>query len=276
LGVGMRISIASRSRWNIVNKLLTQFHPDLFPHTVIFVPKSQHRDYCRTVWGVAEQGAIIIRTVPDEWVLAPIRVHMAERAREDGEDSHIMVDDDLRLERRKSPDTWHTKVSDRNDVANMFRSIQTLLDDGTWSHVAIAPRFMQQDRGLGGPNEVVAECQRAMCIVGWRLDDFFAIDYGRMMARSDFDATLQSLRLGRPNLVLGYWICGQMAMDMAGGCQDYRTPEMFDATAKQLAEYHPGLVTLVQKSNKSGSVNRERTEVMIQWRKALGHNLRQG
>lgn len=267
----MNICIASRSRSHIIDKQLGKLHPDLYSCITVYVPESQVEQYRKAIYVIGKnREQIKLRCVPDEWVLAPIRSHMAEQSVAAGHSSIIMVDDDLRYIMRREHTSWHTKVQSHSDTVDMFTTIDRLLEDGHWGHIAIAPRLMQQARPIGGPNDVVAECQRAMCIVGWRLDDFFNIDYKRMKARSDFDGTLQSLRLGRPNLILGYWICDQLKTDMAGGCADYRTAAMFDETARQLADYHPGLVKLVQKKNKIGVIT-ERTEVVIRWRKALGY-----
>lgn len=270
----MIIAIASRSRWTIINKLLRQFHPYLLPRTILFVPESQHTQYLREICSVPEHSIVEVQTVPDDWVLAPIRVHMAKVARDRWFSTIIMVDDDLRLERRREDTSTRTMVSTPEDVWNMFQTLQHLLEDGTWGHVAIGPRLMQQNRPIGGPSQVVEQNKRAMCIVGWRLDDFFAIDYGRMKARSDFDGTLQSLRKGRPNLVIGYWFCGQdPSVSLKGGCHDYRTAEMYDETAHQLAAHHPGLVRIVHKKHKMGVVN-ERTEVQISWLQAFDYDKR--
>lgn len=272
----MNVCIASRSRWGVVGKLLAQFPPAVFDHLTLYVPEGQLGHYKTALLSRWPVLADRIETVPDDWVLATIRVHMAKRAAERGEVAFIMMDDDLRFAVRRGPDTTSMQVAAKYDVMAMLDAVQMRLMNGRWSHVAVAPRFMQQQNGIGTHLGVTKECHRAMCVVGWRLADFFRIDYGRMVARSDFDGTLQSLRQGRPNLILGYWTHDQTSGATPGGCADYRTVEMFDETARALAAYHPGLVTLVNKSNLTSGIIRERVEVRVRWRQALDWDNQRG
>ncbi len=267
-GIVMQICIASRSRWDVLPKLIKQLPLSWYNRITVYVPEGQFVRYSKVI-----PQYIRVSVVPDDWRLTRIRVHMATKARDIGDDTFVFMDDDLRLEMRENKESTKTRTQGKDDVSDMFKCMAGWLKDGQWSHVAIAPRLMQQERPVGGVSDIIEANQRAMCIVGWRVDDFFSIDYGRMMCRQDLDGTLQSLRKGRGNIVLGYWMHNQLSSaGTKGGCADYRTAEMYEETAKQLAAYHPGLVSLYQKKDKTGQFP-NRTEVRIAWKKAFNYDL---
>jgi hypothetical protein len=95
------------------------------------------------------------------------------------------------------------------------------------------------------------------------------IRFDRVIVMEDFDVTLQVLRTGRANCVLNKWVTNQGGSNTAGGCSHYRTPEVQTESALKLAELHPGLVNVVRKRTKTSWGGEERTDVIIQWKKAL-------
>jgi len=183
------------------------------------------------------------------------------------------MDDDVRFEVRKSPETHQTKKCVPDEVGEMLDWVEEKLKTGIWSHVGVSPRYMNNTAfPIGGPETCIRECTRIMCVFGWRNEDFAQIDYARSILRSDLESTLQSLRKGRPNLCVGYW-CHSQLSGAPGGCADYRDVELSDQAAYRLKELHPGLVSIVQKHNKTGFM-KDRLEVQIHWKKALGWDAR--
>lgn len=86
----------------------------------------------------------------------------------------------------------------------------------------------------------------------------------------DFYVTLGLLTRGYVNRVTYRWCWNQSGSNKAGGCSTYRTGEMQAKAAKLLQKAYPAFVTLVEKESKSNwSGMKTRTDVRIQWKKAL-------
>lgn len=264
------ILIPSRSRWTTVGTLIKQFPPNLFDTIRVYVPESQRSRYERAV---QPHPGVVIITLSDELRMAGVRDFMGKDAWKRREKIFLMVDDDVRFERRVDDLGTLTRACEPEDVRDLLVNIEKRLLDGRWGQVGIPPRQFQNGIPPGPPDSMLRECTRNMCVTGWRTGDFLRVDYTRCAVRSDFDATLQLLRLGRPNLNLCFWQHSSKGNNTPGGCADYRTTELANAEAERLASLHPGFVTLVKKKYEAQAARKnnnmgERIEVMVRWKAA--------
>lgn len=186
----------------------------------------------------------------------------------------VMLDDDLRFQRRISKDDWHLRNSMPEDMGAMFRKMSRMLDD--YAHAGISARL-----GNNRHAELHLTNVRMNGVIGYNRERVLGVDarFDRIELRQDFDITLQLLRAGLPNLVSVEFAWDQArASNSAGGCSGYRTQEMMTRCAHELAELHPGFVTITEKKTKvySGAASKTawkgfggvRTDVIVYWKKA--------
>lgn len=218
-----------------------------------------------TIWAIPP-GAVSGIATTRQWIM--------ERAIAEGHDKVVMMDDDLHvIVRGKIPEGepgWDYKLRPVETAAEF----QELLDwfDKTigfaW-HAAVSMREGNNRLpGLGAEDRA----NRGIRMVGYSTRPFeksLARFRPVVEGREDLDMTLQLLRLGVPNVVTYHWAQGQRSAGAAGGLSETRTLEDQDRTARILADLHPGLVKLRTKSNVSGAMAGERTEVTIYWKRAL-------
>lgn len=96
------------------------------------------------------------------------------------------------------------------------------------------------------------------------------IRFDNFRVMEDFDVTLSFLTRGYPNAVIYDYCWGQITSGMEGGCSEYRNEEIQAEAAHALAKKFPKYVRVKKKKSKSGWVGlEERTDVMIQWKKAF-------
>ena len=70
------------------------------------------------------------------------------------------------------------------------------------------------------------------------------------------------------NVCLNEWVHNQGGSGSAGGCSTYRTPEIQAEAAHKLHEHHRPFVKVVKKTTKTAWGGGERTDVIVQWKKA--------
>lgn len=228
----------------------------------LFVPKPEAEAYRRRL----ELDARVI-SVPEEWRIARKRRAMAQWAAAQGHERIFMVDDDLGFLVRRSGTSWQLENAGHETLLRMMQMLGEQLDRPEVSHVAVSCREGNIHFGrAGAPSELVSPNTRAIRAVAWKIREYLAVE-SRIDGREDLDTTLQSLRAGYENRVLGFWAQGQRGTQDRGGCAAWRTEEMVAQTAEALAAAHPGLVRLVPKKNKTGGL-RERMEVVIAWKAA--------
>jgi hypothetical protein len=188
-------------------------------------------------------------------------------------EKHVcLLDDDLQFYRRKSVDDWHLAQEPRMDIADeMLKHLERTLEDG-YVHCGVSPR-----EGNNRIEKLALTATRMMRVLCYDFGEMrkLGVKFDRLPVMSDFDMTLQLLRLGRPNHVSFYFAQGQYGgSNTKGGCSAYRTPEMLASAATALASLHPGFVRLVEKESKnwehktSGAFGGTRTDVTISWKKA--------
>jgi hypothetical protein len=266
------ICIPSRSRAERLSKgLITQIPGEWLDRVRVFVPESQRREYVMHLPGCVE-----VVPQPDRVRIAEKRHRMGYYAWQSLHESFFMVDDDVQFLVRRSAEDWRLQEASMDSVADMLDLVQCILEDSAevvspFSHVGISAREGNNRAGVGDItlSDRNTRCYRA---VAWRTEEFLKLEHCRVPLMEDFDVSLQSLEQGRQNLCLSYWAQGQRVTNESGGCSDWRTLEMHNAAAHELAALHPQFVSLRQKINRSGVREglSERTEVTIQWKRAAG------
>jgi hypothetical protein len=96
------------------------------------------------------------------------------------------------------------------------------------------------------------------------------INFSRLLFSSDFDVTLQLLRLGKQNRVSLKYRVGQVSTQAKGGCAEYRTIQIHNECMEKLAEYHKGFVKLYEKVESGSGEWKGKTKLAakISWKKA--------
>ena len=185
----------------------------------------------------------------------------------------IMLDDDLRM------DALHgTKMLKAlfGDVDNAFKLMEAKLEE--YMHGGFSAR-----RGVQTAVEKGIEWRynfRAMYSLAYRTSIVRKhCELGRINHREDLDYTLQLLRKGFKNAVYSRLCVDEAAgYDAPGGVNaaGERSLEASNADARRLAELHPGLVDVVERTYKgSARVNKEfdrRLEVICHWKKAYNYD----
>lgn len=177
----------------------------------------------------------------------------------------VMMDDDLYVATRRQDDRGKARQSEPEDLARMFRALDTELQD--LAHAGVLAR----EGGNRAAEHDVLYCTRAMRVLGYNTDILMRekIAMDRVRAMEDFDVCLQLLERGYENAVLCNWWQGQGNSGAAGGCSEWRTPEVQAAAAHALAALHPRFVTVVEKETKGAWGGGVRTDVRVAWKKAF-------
>jgi hypothetical protein len=194
-------------------------------------------------------------------LIAEKRLLIGLEAKRRGAEKFVMLDDDLVFNRRISKDGWKLRVGTPEDVTEMLGMIDAYLDD--YALVSVSPRQLNNTLPYPG-----VENTRCMRVLGFRTDDFLSVQHCRVPVMEDFDVALQLLEQGKKNYQLSEWAAGQASTQEPGGCGDFRTHEMQEAAAIELFKLHPGVVSVVPKSNKHGGEFGSRAEVRVYWEKA--------
>ena len=236
-------------------------------HTFQGLPNTWHD---RVTLVVDEQDAKIFRR--DSWretgcevVVVPETVHTIAQKRawilrELPYELLVMMDDDLRFACRLPSTPVRLVPADPTMVAAHLGWLEMKLQ----SDVAHAGWSARQ--GNNRLDDGWISNTRMMYVLGYRRSVVLReCQLGRVETREDMDYTLQLLRRGFPNAVSSL-ICADQKYNAPGGASLERTTERSNADAEKLAELHPGLVKVVQKSYK-GSIPRK--EVICYWKKAF-------
>lgn len=176
----------------------------------------------------------------------------------------LMLDDDLDFAVRRVDDPTKFRQPLPKDIKDMLLNMAHRLRG--YIHVGIGSRE--------GGNRVVEDVvwnTRMMRVLGYdaqRLQDLMLF-FSPMEVMEDFHMTLQLLRRGYDLPVLNRWVSNQGGgSNSAGGCSTFRTLLLQEENAHRLAKLHPGFVKVVRKQTTSAWGGQERTDVMVQWKKA--------
>jgi len=236
------------------------------------IPRKEWADYCHQLIG-------LVSCLPvDCSGISNVRQWIIEHCKDN---KVLMIDDDLSFFRRTSLEDFTLNIATGEQILEIMQWIDSKLDD--YAHVSISARtqnFQTTSRIL---REKTLELElirpwrlygfRKDIILGEKLNFSAGLEINTM---DDFHMTLQLLELGYPNIVWFQYAHEQRGSNSIGGASTYRNLELLKTCAENLkAKHPPGIVETVQRktiSSWGGSSKNPiyRTDVRIQWQKALG------
>lgn len=247
----MQIFIPTRGR---VDKQLTRERAflDELPYPVNYIVPECEKHF----WGEMAEA------IPDDWNISRIRQYILETFTSDP--FHVVIDDDLRFARRV-PGGTTLRNSTKEDILEMFQWVENTLSEG-WVHGGISPRFCNVRR----PDDV--EYNTRILRFHFYNRDFVSatgFKFTDIASKQDFHFTLSMLEAGYPNIQCNLFTHDQNDSNQAGGCSRYRTPQHNEETSRRLAELHPGVVRVVEKTTATAWGGGTRIDVIVSWKKAL-------
>lgn len=249
----MHIYIPSMRRPRLQYTLNELKHESPYPITLV-IPEEEADDY-RGVHSSLLLVPLSIRGI------AATRQHIMEQATDE---RVVMMDDDLTFAVRRVDDPTRFREPVSGELAAMLHEVETLL--WHYAHVGIATR-----EGGNRNTSTLMTCTRAPRVIGYQRSVFFmeGVDFRNSTVMDDFEATLHLLTRGYPNAILNTHVQNQKGSGTAGGASVYRTLEVHRAAAERLQSRYPQFVKTVQKTTKTAWGGATRTDVIIQWKKAL-------
>lgn len=196
--------------------------------------------------------------------VGPTRQWIVEYARQQGQRKIFMMDDDLNFNVRIGDETTKLrKLTSSEELLPMFDTLLQWLDD----YAAVGVSTRQGNNTVSAP---YVENTRILRFFGINTASIESARFDRLEVMEDFDFLLQLLRVGKPNRVLYTYTQDQPMSGAAGGCSDYRTPEVQRVSAFRLQDKHPEFVQVTEKKVKKGwfGDDSSRTDVIIYWKKA--------
>lgn len=191
----------------------------------------------------------------------------------------VMMDDDLRFYKRE--DIWDHTLSPctPEELRALYQWICDGLDE--YAHVSVSTREQnfQQSRKLERLETLHLEVERPYRVYAFDREILQGegVGFGSPVnTMDDFEVTLSLIELGYMNCVSFEYAHNQDGgSNTRGGSSVYRDLEVLANSARMLKERHPDWVTLVEKETTSSWGGTEqnpvvRTDVRIQWKKALG------
>jgi len=256
------IVINSSNRASIV-KTHTVFPKEII-HWVIAIPIEQKNDYLQYF-------------TEDQLLLIPERVHKSLGAQRQwcmdslGHSvSYVwFMDDDLSFFHRVPNMGTSLKKSELQHIGMMFTTVRKHMEEVPI--VSISRRF-----GNNFVKEDYDEINRSnacYCINTTVFKEVGAVfNPIEPFVAEDFHMVLSFLNAGHKNRILHTYAWDDGGANKEGGCSVYRTADVQKKTMEWLAANHPE-VKIVIKQNKTGwnlpgSVNNERVDCNIQWKKA--------
>lgn len=178
----------------------------------------------------------------------------------------VLLDDDLRFSYRSDQAKFH--LCDLGGGADLILDHLSLYLDEV-CHAG----FLAREGANNAPMEPrLLRNTRVLRVLGYNFKVLskHGVRFDRLQARSDFDVTLQLLRLGFDNFVDGHILQDQRGggSNATGGCSVYRDNDLLASTAEGLHELHPHFVKCVTKETKHWWGGGARPEVRIAWKKA--------
>lgn len=196
------------------------------------------------------------------------------------DDKLLMIDDDLRFFTRPSFYDVALFQSSGEEILMMIQWLEKQLDN--YAHCSISARTQnfQLTNRIKRAESFELKTVRPYRIYGYRQDIVLGekLDFHaglQINTMDDFHMTLNLLELGYPNIVSCRWAHDQCTSNSRGGASTYRDLELLKICALNLKEKHPQVVKtrlVTTKSSWGGTPENPvtRTDVTIQWQKALG------
>lgn len=194
--------------------------------------------------------------------ISPTREHLLYTVMKDG-GKFVMLDDDLRFDTRRTDDPEKFLAGTDKDILAMFKAIEKTLDK--YAHVGILSR-----EGGNRTTAPTKECTRMTRVLAYDASVLLKekVSFNRLPLQQDFDMTLQLLRKGYKNCVLCAWVHNQNGSNAKGGCSSFRTIDMLNHNARELAALHAPFVKVVEKHTKTAWGGQSRMDVVVQWKQA--------
>lgn len=257
----MHIFIPSMRRQHIphtVNSLVSES-----PYQITVVCPYDEYDAYRSVIDVRARVISTPSTLPmgightRQWILH-------EATKNEPDDKFIAMDDDLTFSVRRDDEPEKFREPEPGELKKMLLQISDLLDD--YAHVSVATR-----EGGNRNTSPITHCVRAMRVTGFRRSVLLAVgvDHRESTVMEDFEVTLCLLTHGYENAIINTFVQNQRGSNSAGGAAVYRTMAVQEAAAIKLQKRYPEFVRLVRKQTKTAWGGAERTDVVVQWKKAL-------
>lgn len=255
----MKIYVPTKGR--IKGQLTVQNLPkDIHKHVVIVCPSNER------FWHEQNHpGVEVVVQGNDEFNISEKRAWILNFANERGEETLVMLDDDLRFAVRRDDDPTKFRKAESEDIIFAFMEMSLFLTKDV-PHAG----FSARGSGIGEAAQRGGwqEGKRMMYVLGYHVPTVLReAVHGRLSTHEDMDVCLQLLTKGYPNLVNFTFVVDQK-FGNPGGCTKERTLEINNADSLKLAELHPGFVRTTEKTY-VGSPNR--VEVVCSWLKALEH-----
>jgi hypothetical protein len=248
----MQIIIPTRGR--IYEQLTLQsLPPELRRRTTLVCPKRE----ASSLYEIYKDVELVVE--PDaHMTIARTRAWIMQEWSRCGYDKIIMLDDDLVFATRISPDDWHLRPIEGEELIPVFQLIEDKL----------CPEYPHAGLGVRQNNHVAERGWKYAARMCHTLAYFLPIAakearFDVIDLREDFAFTLQLLLKGHCNAVWNETVANQLT-DARGGCSTYRTNEMNNAEAEKLAAMFPDYVSVREKDYEAGP----RLEVICQWQKA--------
>jgi hypothetical protein len=214
----------------------------------------------------------VIETPANVIGIADTRLFIGDHAGSRGFSRFCMMDDDLKFYKRESHKSTRLIHTVPDDMYTMLTTINDLLND--YALVGVSARGGNNNVGKVDFTEATFFNERCIRVLAYRTNEFLAMKHGRVPVMEDFDVNLQLLEHGYPNAILYWFAQDQQLTQRKGGCSTYRTHELHEKAAHELKRLHPKYVRLTEKKNKTGGEFGTRTEVIIQWKKAIKDSMK--
>ena len=261
------ILIPSRGRAHMFARdfcTIKQMDDETHKNVYYFVPREEQAAYFLR----APKNVNIVPVGPYPETISLKRKLMANWAQEFGFKRFFMFDDDLRWSVRKISDAAGLRLSDCYDISRMLNRMETMMLTKGYAVVGVSMRQGNNTIGMGDEKNLYEENVR-ICRAGlFDTEKFLSVKHDRLRFLGDFDVLLQLLEAGHKIASTFYWAQDQPQTQHPGGCTIFRNHETHLEAVKGLQALHPDVVSLVEKTNKTGGEFGKRTEVRIQWKKA--------
>lgn len=222
----LQICIPSRSRFR-ENRTLHNLSKNLLPIVTVVVPVSQYEDY-------RSRLPEVVKILPFEGQGIAAKREFILTSKRNGK--LIMLDDDLRFHKRTQDGTKFPATLPEQ-TEQMFEEMSKFLD--LYPMVGLTDKFMSHTK----PRFFI-ECHRFNQVLGINRD-LLPQPWPQFRVRHDeeHDVHLQLLTRGCKTAVLTEWSKSDKA-GAAGGCNDWRSPEILKQVHEELTALWPTIVSI--------------------------------